>query len=152
MPSPMPQNPWSRPRWRKRSAPAVAELVVPVASPQRQLHALRVTVKPHDWTREAIRHRLATDGREGAEQAWRPEWAERVSQAAQEAAKRLKIEVEVLEPSPDEPGATAGAHLRIRFAKGTPESLVRAVAVVCSSAAPETWFRLDRLAVLGGRF
>src|SRR5687767_115940 len=147
---PMPQNPWTRPRWRKRTSGGPLAIEVPVASPQRQLHALRVTVKPHDWTRDAIRHRLAVDSRLGAEQSWRSEWAEVLAGAAAEAAQRLGFAVTVdLKPGSEDP---EGAHLAIRFPAGTPLTAARAVAAVCSSRLPDTWFRLDRLALLGGRF
>lgn len=147
---PMPKNAWGRRRWRKRAPDGPLSLEVPVASPQRQLHALRVTVKPHDWTREAIQHRLAVDSHVGAEQTWHPEWADSLASAAQGAAERLRIGLSL------ESGSAAadpdGIHMAVRFAPGTPLAAARAVAVVCSSRLPDTWFRLEPLALLGGRF
>ena len=123
-------------------------------SPQRRLHALRVTMKPHDWTREAIRHRLDVDSREGAEQTWQPEWVEPVNLLARQVADRLGLVLASPPAAAEErvDPAAGAVHLRIGFADGTPLALARAVAVACSSRFPETWFRLEPLALIGGRF
>ena len=140
MPSPM-QSP--RPRRRRPPEPMPA-LEVPTFSPQRRLHVLRAFIKPHDWTREAIQHRLDTDPVGSAEQAWAPEWGVTVLEVATEAACRLGVEVK------QEPGAEA--LVRLSFAHGTSAGAVRAVAAACSLRLPQTWFLLGRLAVLDGRF
>ena len=104
---------------------------------------MRAFVKPHDWTREAIRHRLETDADGSYEQPWEPEYARQATDAAARAAERLGVSYEAV------PGAT---HLSFRFAPGTAAELARAVGVVCSRRLPRTWWTVDRLALLDGRF
>ncbi len=143
---PLSQNPWGRRPRRRRIESGPPVLEVPVVSPQRALHALRVTVKPHDWTREAIRHRLSVDASGSAEQPWRVEWRQVAEGAIAAAAQRLGVKVRLA------CDADASVHLRAIFAEGTPEELARAVGVVLSSHLPETWFTLGRLALLRGQF
>ena len=130
---------------RPKPPPAALVLAVPLVSPQRRLHALRAFVKPHDWTREAVRHRIEADADGSMEQAWAAEFRPVALQAAAVAAERLGVGFEV---------AAAGEEhkLRLTFAGETPPELARAVGVVCSRRLPQTWWTLDQLALLGGRF
>ena len=136
----------SFPRGGRPTAPRPAALLleVPALSPQRQLHALRAFVKPHDWTREAVRHRLETDADGSIEQEWRDGYAPLALAAASEAAGRLGVTFKKID--------RGEARLRLRFSDATGEDLSRAVAVVCSSRLPRTWWTLGRLSLFGGRF
>lgn len=171
---PFPEHPWGRsPYWRKAKRRGPLVLEVPLGSPQRALHARRVVIKPHDWTREAIRHRLDVNDRADAEQVWRDEWIEVLRESATETAARLGLNIEI--DSEPEGAAAAGdadvatdaraeaestepmrspQHIcaRVRFAQDTPQALARAVALACSARLPRTWFCMGRLALLGGKF
>lgn len=142
----LPYGPRARRMTGEREEQALLSLVVPVASPQRELHALRALVKPHHWTREAVRHRLATDATRSAEQAWEEAWRAPLLVRAREAAGRVGVAVEWTELGGD------AAHACLRFAPGTPAPLARAVAAACSAGFPTTWFALGRLYLRGGRF
>lgn len=161
MPRPFSEHPWGSIRAPRRQAAPLTMLEVPVVSPQRLLHARRAFIKPHDWTREAIRHRFAVDDRAAAEQMWQPQWFEVLRTTAQTAAGRLgtvlEVErapegVELMEVVSPVAEATAGVFARVRFEEAAPRQLARAIALACSTQLPRTWFRLGPLALLGGSF
>ena len=139
----MPQFP--RGARRPKPPPAALVLEVPLVSPQRRLHALRAFVKPHDWTREAVRHRIEADADGSVEQPWQPAFRAVALAAATVAAERLGVAVAVAEDD-------ANARLRLAFDRDTAAELARAVGVVCSRRLPQTWWTLDALALLDGRF
>lgn len=148
-------------RGRRKRIPAPLELNVPALSPQRVMHAMRVVVKPHDWTRDAIRHRLDTDGDAGAEQVWTPDSAPFLDDLARRACERLgMVPIPTAElgdaPAPgglSELGIKLPPSLwRLKFAPETPLGHRRGLAEVCSRHLPATWFWLEPLAVRGGRF
>lgn len=171
MPRPLAEHPWGRsPYWRRRARHGALVLEVPLGSPQRALHAQRVVIKPHDWTRQAIRHRLDVDDRAEAEQIWQPSWFELLRETAAEAAGRLGVDLQI----ESEPAGAVAQGLsvgreeaadswqvlrvpeqvsaRVKFAPDTPPVLARAVALACSARLPRTWFCMGRLALLGGEF
>ena len=135
------------PRGPRRRRPTLASLVleVPVIAPQRRLHAWRAFVKPHDWTREAVRHRLEADADGSAEQEWEPSFAGVALDVAGRAAERLGVKFGCLDASEE-------ARLQFAFVDGTPPELARGVAVVCSRRLPKTWWTLHDLALLDGHF
>ena len=143
LPKPMPSLPRGR-RGLKPTPPSLA-IEVPRRSPQRELHELRVLMKPHDWTRDAVRHRKAVDRDDPlGEQPWRDEDAATISKAAAAAAERLGLEVTVDREGED-------VRLRVAFADAT-EPMARAVAACCSAAVPHLWLTFGRLAVYDGKF
>lgn len=132
---------------RRIRAAASSVLEVPRRSPQRQLHALRAFIRPHEWTRDAVRHRLAVDPSDAFEQSWDPQWAGGLIRAAQAAAGRLGVRVQA-----ELPAAGEDVHLRLCFAPEVSEHDARAVALACSARLSNTWLHLGRLYVYGGRF
>ena len=128
---------------RRRWATEDLDVIVPLRSPQRSAHELRVLMKPHDWTRSAVQHRAAVDaGDPAGEQPWADDLAERLVAVASEAASRLGATVEAVE-------AVGEERLRLRV---KPDTAARGVALCCSAASPELWLTLGRLAVRGRQF
>ncbi len=102
-------------------------------------------MKPHDWTRAIVQHRVGTDrGDPQVEQPWRDELAEPLLHAAAVAAERLGRAVHAVEP---------GSNERLRLAV-TPhdEDAIRGVALCCNAIEPALWLTVGKLAVSGGRF
>ena len=140
----------SYPRGARPARPATPTplvLEVPAVSPQRRLHALRAFVKPHDWTREAVRHRIEADADGTMEQAWQPEFAEIALVAARAATERLGLATPHCQANPD-----TETRFRLTLAEGIDPPFSRAVAVVCSRRLAATWWTLGDLALLDGRF
>ncbi len=132
---------------RRIEARAATRLEVPVASPHRQLHVLRAFIKPHDWTREAIRHRLDVDADPAAEQPWRAEWELPFAEAARAAAGRLHLAVEI-----DAAADATETYAAVDFPAEASADAVRAVATACSARLPEVWMTLGQLYLRGGQF
>ena len=137
-----------RGRRQKRPSPEAYRLAVPVVSPQRQVHEQRVLVKPHDWTRGAVAHRLKVDGGDPTyEQPWDDASAGPLQRACSEAANRLDLTVESAEPDADE---------RLAWTISTLDAgLARTLAACASAAASDLWLTLAgerRLAVKAGKF
>ena len=131
---------------RRAKKPPPLRLEVPLASPHRQLHVLRAFIKPHDWTREAIRHRLDVDADPAAEQPWRAGWELEFADAARAAAGRLGLAVTI------DAAAGPGRHVAAGFAADAPADAVRAVAAACSARLPEVWMTLGSLHLRDGQF
>jgi len=121
-------------------------IIVPHRSPQRSAHEERVLVKPHDWTRAAVTHRVASDGgRPEIEQPWEPRDAEVLVEVATEAAETFGVRV--VSAGPDD------AHLRlgVDFGEAAPDdAITRAIALCCSAARPRLWLLVGRYAIRGG--
>src|SRR5690349_21715977 len=80
MPRPMPVTPHGPRRRRRVDGARKLVLACPRVSPQWELGALRVLMKPHDWTRGAIEHQRK-------EQRW-PAGAREVVEGAREDVAR----------------------------------------------------------------
>ncbi len=128
--------------------PEAHRLAVPIVSPQRAVHEQRVLVKPHDWTRGAIVHRLKVDaGDPTYEQPWTPDVADALERAASEAARRLDVALRQAPPDADE---------RLAWLLPTiDDGLARTIAACASAAAPDLWLTLAggrHLALRAGKF
>ena len=138
MPRPLPTTPRGPRRRRRADGRRRLVLACPRVSPEWELGALRVLMKPHDWTRGAIEHR-------SRHQPW-PAGAAAEVEAAREAL-RLRLGFDRPVHFPD-----AGD---FHFVADIPEAdlvAARAFAVVVSRRLPGVWLTLDRLFVRDGRF
>ena len=138
MPRPLPTTPHG-PRRRPRSDVGLRlVLACPRVAPDWELGALRVLMKPHDWTRGAIEHRTPL-------QAWPSNAAERVEAARQDVAQRLGFFPALHYPD-------AGDFYFV--AEYAPPQLdaARALALLISGRLPGVWLTLDRLFVRDCRF
>ena len=116
-------------------------LTCPRISPEWEFDALRVLMKPHDWTRGAIEHR-------SGEQHWPTAAARVVEGITRDVAERLLVNP----PRVHFPeGAEAWAVIEVTEAAGG-EALLRALAAVLSKRLPGLWFTADRLYARDGRF
>jgi hypothetical protein len=140
----MPSLPWGH--RRSRADPTDSLLIVPVVSPQRAVHEERALIKPHDWTRAAIQHRLQVDaGRPEVEQPWQPSAAGTLADVARQAATRLGVTLRPVEPA-------SGEHLRLAIDRPPRDPATLAVGTCCSIHRPELWFTLGRLVLHQGGF
>ena len=136
MPRPFPVNP----RGPRRAAPRHAEtlLAVPRVSPEWELDALRLLMKPKEHEKGALRHRTA-------DQPWPADAAERVDGACRVARERLGYDV-----TPHLP--PEGDYFLVLSVPRDELPRATAFAVVLSQALPEQWLVLGRLYLKGGRF
>ncbi len=122
---------------------------MPLHSPKRQADELRVLMKPHDWTRQALVHRVAADaGRPEVEQPWHADDEAVLLERAMKAADRLTLTLQTVETDADE-------RLRLEVVGTTGpavESSLRAVAATCSALRPKLWFVIGRVAMHQGQF
>ena len=107
-------------------------------SPQWELGALRVLMKPHDWTRGAIEH-------QPKRQPWPAGAREAVEAARADVARALGFEPPVHFPDEGEYWVVAEVEQRQIEA-------ARALAVVWSRRVAGVWFTIDRLYVRDGKF
>ena len=113
-------------------------LACPRVSPEWELGALRVLMKPHDWTRGAIEHR--TPG-----QVWPQGAAAAVGEALAAAGRRLGLEVPVHFPD-------AGDFYFVAELSESQLDAGRALGLALSRQLPGLWLTMDRLWVRDGRF
>ena len=138
MPRPLPTLPHGPRRRRTRDEGRKLVLGCPRVSPEWELGALRVLMKPHDWTRGAIEHRRP-------EQAW-PAGAEEAAAAARDAVR----ERVGFDPPLHFPGA--GDFLLVAEVTQRDADAARALSLALSRRLPGLWLTLDRLFVRDGKF
>ena len=132
------------PRARRRARPRrdTILLACPRVSPQWELSALDLLMRPHDFRRDALAHR-------GGAQPWTPADASRVAAVLAEAAGRLLMDLEfALESALPSAG---DFHLAVPI-PAADEPAARGLVAAASAAAPHLWFTLGRLFVKNGRF
>ena len=127
-------------RRRSQTGQPVHLLTCPRVSPEWELAALRVLMKPHEWTRGVIEHR------DGA-QPWPSGHARTVRRTVADVAERLSFEAALPLHLPD-----AGDFWFVVEVPDGHSDLARALAVVLSRRLPGLWLTLDRLYVRDGRF
>ena len=137
MPRPLPTLPHGPRRRRDVGADRLLLLACPRVSPEWELRALRVLMKPHDWTRRAVGHRAPA-------QQWPRHAAERVEEARRIARERIDFHVNIHLPQAGDFFLLAEVAER-RVAEG------RAFALVLSRRLPGLWFAFDRLFARDGR-
>ena len=137
MPRPLPTLPHG-PRRRPRHAGRRLILACPKVSPEWELGALRVLMKPHDWTRGAIMHREK-------EQPLPRGGAAAVEEARALVRERIGFDFEVHLPD-------AGEFHFIAEVPETSRDEAAALALVLSRQLPGVWLTLDRLFIRDGRF
>ncbi len=138
MSRPFPVVPRGPRRLLKRPQRAVRLFACPRVSPEWELAALGVLMKPQAHTKGSIRHRPA-------EQPWPADAAGHVAAACGVIRERLGVDFAPALPP-------AGDYWMLAE---VPEHLMeeaKALAVVLSSRLPDHWFVLDRLFVHAGRF
>jgi hypothetical protein len=113
-------------------------LACPRVSPEWELGALRVLMKPHDWTRGAIEHCEP-------EQHWPAHAARAVDEVRRAVAERLDF-------SPDVHLPDAGDFHLVAHATEDRIEHLRATGVALSRRLPGLWLAVDRLFVRDGRF
>jgi len=113
-------------------------LAVPRVSPEWELSALRVLMKPKEHEKGAIRHRPA-------HQPWPSDAAERVESACRVARERLGYD-----PRPHLP--PEGDYFLVLSIRRDELLRATAFAVVLSQALPEQWLVFGRLYLEGGKF
>lgn len=136
MARPFPVHPHGPRRTRRRVEKLL--LACPRVCPEWELGALRVLMKPHDFTRAAIEHR-------SPHQAWPAEAPRVVAAARAEVSRRLGFSPAVHMPA-------RGDYWMVAEADPDATDAARALAVVLSLRLPGLWFTLDRLFVRDGRF
>jgi hypothetical protein len=107
-------------------------------SPEWELGALRVLMKPHDWTRGAIEHRRP-------EQVWPHGGAEEVAAACDAVRERIGFDPVVHFPG-------AGDFFFVVEVTQRDVDAARALALALSRRLPGLWLTLDRLFVRDGKF
>ena len=137
MPRPLPTLPHG-PRRRRATPGRRLVLGCPRVSPEWELGALRVLMKPHDWTRGAIEHR-------SPHQHWPPGAAAAVGDSVAAVSQRLGFDAAAHFPD-------AGDFFFIAHFDESQIDAARALAVVASRRLPGVWFTLERLFVRDGRF
>ena len=137
MPRPLPTLPHG-PRRRRGTTGRRLVLACPRVSPEWELGALRVLMKPHDWTRGAIEHR--TPG-----QQWPPGAAAEVERTLLAVRDRLGIDPAAHFPD-------AGDFFFLAELDASQLDPGRALALLLSRRLPGLWLTLDRLFVRDGRF
>jgi hypothetical protein len=123
-----------RPRYPQR--PLL--LACPRVSPEWELGALRVLMKPHDWTRGAIEHRRP-------DQRLRRGAREHVESVREFLQQRLDADFEVHFPD-------AGDFFFVAEVPSDRLDAARAFALLLSARLRGVWLTLDRLFVLDGSF
>ena len=140
MPRPLPTLPHGPRRRTTRDAGRKLVLGCPRVSPEWELGALRVLMKPHDWTRGAIEHRRP-------EQAW-PAGAHEVSVAARDAVReRIGFGPELHFPDGGDFFLVAEVTQR-----DVDAARALALALALSRRLPGLWLTLDRLFVRDSKF
>lgn len=137
MPRPLPTMPHG-PRRRRATAGRRPLLACPRVSPEWELGALRVLMKPHDWTRGAIEHRTPA-------QQWPPGATTEVEAALAAVRERLGIDPPAHFPD-------AGDFFFLAELDASQPHAGRALALVLSRRLPGLWLTIDRLFVRDGRF
>jgi hypothetical protein len=117
-------------------------LSCPRVSPEWEFDALRVLMKPHDWTRGAIEHR-------SGEQHWPPGAGPVIEGMTRDVAECLLVN-----PPPRVHFPAQGeAWTVIEVTEGAGGgALLLALAVVLSKRLPGLWFTADRLYARDGHF
>jgi hypothetical protein len=138
MPRPLPVTPHGPRRRRTPDAARRHVLACPRVSPEWELGALRVLMKPHDWTRGAIEHRRP-------EQPWPAHAATAVEASRQDLGRALGFDPPVHLP------AAGDFHLVAEVDEAHLDA-ARAFGVVLSRRLPGVWLTLDRLFIRDGRF
>ena len=138
MPRPLPTLPHGPVRRRTQHPQRRVLLACPRVSPEWELGALRVLMKPHDWTRGAIEHRRP-------DQRLRRGARDQVESARQLFRQRLDADFEVHFPD-------AGDFFFVAEVPDDRLDAARAFALLLSARLPGVWLTLDRLFVLDGRF
>ena len=113
-------------------------LTCPRVSPQGELGALRVLMKPHDWTRAAIEHKEPQQN-----------WPARATAAVEEIRRAV---AERLEFTPDMHLPDDGDFYLLADAPEDRVEHLRATGVALSRRLPGLWLTVDRLFVRDGRF
>ena len=138
MPRPLPTLPHGPPRGRAADPARRVVLACPRVSPQWELGALRVLMKPHDWTRGAIEHRPR-------DQHWPAHATAAVDEVRRLMAERLRFSPPVHLPD-------AGDYFLVADAPRDRADEMRAMALALSRRLGGLWLTLDRLFVRDGRF
>jgi len=138
MPRPLPTTPHGPRRRRRADVNRRLVLACPRVAPDWELGALRVLMKPHDWTRGAIEHRTPV-------QEWPAGARARVEAARHEVAKRLDFSAALHFPDGGD------FHFVAEYTQPQLDA-ARALALVISSRLPGVWLTLDRLFVRDGCF
>ena len=138
MSRPLPTLPHGPLRRRRPDPRRRIVLACPRVSPEWELGALRVLMKPHDWTRGKLEHRKPG-------QVWPPH-APAVVEAVREVA-RERLDFDPAVHLPD-----AGDFHLVADASEERSDDVRAFALLLSRRLPGLWLTVDRLFVRDGRF
>lgn len=138
MPRPLPTLPHGPLRRRRHDPARRVVLACPRVSPEWELGALRVLMKPHDWTRGAIEHREPR-------QHWPAHAAAAVDEVRRAVAQRLAFAPEIHLPD-------AGDFFLVADAPEDRAGHLRALALALSSRLPGVWLTVDRLFVRDGLF
>jgi hypothetical protein len=138
MARPLPTLPHGPVRRRRRDPARRVVLACPRVSPEWELGALRVLMKPHDWTRGAIEHREP-------EQHWPAHAADTVDEVRRAVAERLGFAPDVHLPD-------AGDFYLVAHASEDRIEYLRATGAALSRRLPGLWLAVDRLFVRDGRF
>ena len=138
MPRPLPTTPHGPRRRRRPDGARRLLLACPRVAPDYELGALRVLMKPHDWTRGAIRHREPLQALPaGARPA--------VAQVRDAVVRRLGVAPPVHFPE------AGDFHFVAEFSESESDA-ARALAVALSRRLAGIWLTVDRLFVRDGRF
>ena len=138
MPRPLPTTPHGPRRRRRADAEGRLLLACPRVAPDWELGALRVLMKPHDWTRGAIEHRTPL-------QPWPAGARATVEAARDDVAGRLGFAPPLHFPD-------AGDFFFLAEYAEPQLDAARALALVVSRRLPGLWLTLDPLFVRDGRF
>ena len=138
MPRPLPTTPHGPRRRRRADADRRLMLTCPRVAPDWELGALRVLMKPHDWTRGAIAHRAPL-------QPWLPSACPAIEAARDQIAHRLGFSPELHFPD-------GGDFYFVAEYTQSQLDAARALALVISRRLPGVWLTLDRQFVRDGRF
>ena len=138
MPRPLPTLPHGPRRRRIRDDGRRFVLGCPRVSPEWELGALRVLMKPHDWTRGAIEHRRR-------EQAWPADAAQATTAARDAVRERIGF-------GPDLHFPDGGDFFLVAEVTQRDVDAARALALALSRRLPGLWLTLDRLFVRDGKF
>jgi hypothetical protein len=138
MTRPLPTTPRGPRRRRRADADRRLVLACPRVAPDWELGALRVLMKPHDWTRGAIEHRTPV-------QPWPPTARRAIEAAREDVAQRLDF-------APDLHFPDGGDFYFVAEYTQPQLDAARALALVISRRLPGVWLALDRLFVRDGRF
>jgi hypothetical protein len=128
------------PRGPRRKRPHRASLLFacPRISPEWELNALSILMKPKEHTKGAIRHRPA-------EQPWPAHARAELDRSLQLVREKLELVLPVQIPD-------AGDYWMIAEVPAKNVEEAKALAVVLSQRLPDLWFVFDRLFVKNGTF